>query len=150
MWNHIHPKIVLSEFSIEIRNYEDWIFVGKIIERLDFMLQESEDYKSLRDILARGNDDREKQIFFKSLFNTWWIKNFSGSKWVNPISALTLWLTSRKYKLAYELFKWIWKYIPITRETLKQIWKLIQLIESPSLLRLRLDLLDPYKNYYCK
>lgn len=71
MCTHIHPKVVFSEFAIEIRNYDDTLFVGFIIETLDLILAGSDDYKSLRDILGRKNDDREKQVFFKTLFQTW-------------------------------------------------------------------------------
>ena len=148
MCNHIHPNIVFSEFAIEIRNYDDIMFVGFIIETLDLILAGSDDYKSLRDILGRKNDDREKQVFFKTLFQTWWFKNFSGTKCINPISSLTLCLTSRKYKLAFELLLWICKKISLTKDNMIQLWNLVQLIESPTFMRLRVDLLDPHKNYY--
>ena len=64
----------------------------------------------------------EKSKYFLNLFSTLGDSRiFSGSKCINPISALTLCLTSRKYKLSFRLFHCIIKYMPITRDTLKQI-----------------------------
>lgn len=71
MCSQIEPKIVFSKFAIELRKFDDYTFVGFMIETLDLILAGSENYKSLRDILRRDHSDEEKKKFFKVLFETW-------------------------------------------------------------------------------
>lgn len=148
MWQYIDPKVVFSEFATELKVFDDYTFVGFMVETLDLILAGSEEYKTLRDILNKRGFDEEKQTFFNTLFQTWWFKNYSAPQIKNPISALTLWLTSRKYKLAYKFLLCIWSNIEFVHDDLIQICNIVQLIESPTFLTLRLDLLDPVKNYY--
>ena len=61
MCSQIEPKVVFSEFAIEIRKFKDCMFVGFMVETLDLILAGSDTYKQLRDILARSDEDEEKQ-----------------------------------------------------------------------------------------
>lgn len=65
-----------------------------------------------------------------------------------PISAITLCLLAKKYKLAYTLLLHICRGITFNKDHLIQLCNIVQLIESPTLLPLRLELLDPHNNYY--
>ena len=103
MCSQLDPKVVFSEFAIELKKFNDFTFVGFMIETLDLILAGSDTFKCLRDILGRSSSDPEKQKFFRTLFQTWCFKNFSAPKCINPISVITLCLIARKYKLAYEI-----------------------------------------------
>ena len=112
-----------------------------MIEILDLILAGAPVYKPLRDILSRNeqSDDEEKNEFFRDLFETWCY---------NPLSTLNLCFLAKKYKLAYNLLLCIGNRITFDKEKLVQLCNIVQLIESPAFLELRIDLLDPGKNYY--
>jgi hypothetical protein len=71
MCKYIEPKLVFSEFAHELKKLNDYTFVGFMIEALDLILAGSDTYKCLRDILRRDHADKEKEKFFKTLFETW-------------------------------------------------------------------------------
>ena len=77
--------------------------------------------------------------FFRTLFETWCF---------DPLSTINLWFLAKNYKLAYHLLLCIGSRISLDNEKLVQLWNIINLIESPGFLELRIDLLDPGKNYY--
>lgn len=139
MCSNIDQKLVFSEFAIEIRRFDEFEFVGFMINILDLILAGAPVYKPLRDILSKDNDDDEKKEFFRTLFETWCF---------NPLSTLNLWFLSKNYKLAYHLLLCIGKRISFDQGRIVQLWNIIQLIESPAFLEVRIDLLDPGKNYY--
>ena len=71
MCKYIDPQIVFSEFAKELKKFNDYTFVGFMIETLDLILAGSDNYKSLRAILRRPHSNSEKSKFFKTLFETW-------------------------------------------------------------------------------
>mmetsp|Transcript_16568 Transcript_16568/g.19176 ORF Transcript_16568/g.19176 Transcript_16568/m.19176 type:complete len:95 (+) Transcript_16568:1197-1481(+) len=71
MCSNIDQKLVFSEFAIEIRRFDQYDFVAFMIEILDLILAGAPIYKPLRDILSRGDEDDEKESFFRTLFETW-------------------------------------------------------------------------------
>lgn len=104
-----------------------------MIERLTLVISASPFYKTLRGILM-GKVKPEyvstkEELFFK-LFKTWSY---------NPISTLTLCLLSKNYKLAYNLIP---RFTMIEMDTPKLIalGSLVQLIESPGFLNMRIQL----------
>lgn len=78
MCSNIDQKLVFSEFAIEIRKFDQYDFVAFMIEILDLIFAV---YKPLRDILSRQSGDKEKEEFFRTLFETWCF---------NPLSTLNL------------------------------------------------------------
>ena len=139
MCSNIDQKLVYSEFAIEIRKFKEYDFVAYMIEILDLILAGAPVYKPLRDILSMQSDNAEKEDLFRTLFESWWY---------NPLSTLNLCFLAKKYKLAYNLLLSIGSRMPFDKEKLVQLWNIVQLIESPTFLELRIDLLDPGKNYY--
>jgi len=71
MSSQIEPKVVFSEFALELKKINDFTFVGYMIETLDLILAGSDKFKVLRDILKRDHENSEKQKFFTTLFTTW-------------------------------------------------------------------------------
>lgn len=139
MCSNIDQKLVFSEFAIEIRKFNQYKFVAFMIEILDLILAGAPIYKPLRDILCKEDKNEEDKEFFRTLFETWCF---------NPLSTLNLWFLAKKYKLAYKLLLWIGDRMNFDKDKLIQLWNIVQLIESPAFLELRIDLLDPGKNYY--
>jgi len=139
MCSNIDQKLVFSEFAIEIMKFNNYQFVSFMIEILDLILSGAPVYQPLRDILSKEKKEPEDKEFFTTLFNTWWF---------NPLSALNLCFLAKKYKLAYHLLLWIGDNMTFDKDKLIQLWNIVQLIESPAFLELRIDLLDPGKNYY--
>jgi len=139
MWSNIDQKLVFSEFAVEIRKFEQYDFISCMIEILDLILAGAPIYKPLRDILSKEEENEEDKAFFRTLFETWCF---------NPLSTLNLCFMAKKYKLAYQLLLWIGEKMTFDKDKLIQLWNIAQLIESPAFLELRIDLLDPGKNYY--
>lgn len=104
-----------------------------MIERLTLVISASPFYKTFRMILMGKCKpeylESKEELFFK-LFKTW---SF------NPISTLTLCLLSKNYKLAYNLLP---RFTLLEMDTTKLIalGSLVQLIESPGFINLRIEL----------
>lgn len=104
-----------------------------MIERLTLVIAASPFYKTLREILmgkVKPEYVQSKEELFFKLFKTW---SF------NPISTLTLCLLSKNYKLAYNLLP-RFTLIEMDTNNLIALGSLVQLIESPGFINLRLEL----------
>ena len=121
------------EFACKLENHPDLIFCQELIERLTLVIAASPYYKNLRGILMgkiKPEYAETKEELFFTLFKTWSY---------NPISTLTLCLLSRNYELAYRLIP---RFTQIEMDTPKLIalGSLVQLIESPGFINLRIEL----------
>merc|ERR1712113_1266902 len=88
--------------------------------------------QNLRDLVQSDNK------LFLSLYDAWCY---------DPISTLSLCLMSKMYELGAKLIVYFAN-VDITIGFLMQVDKLVTLIESPTFVHLRLELLEPYKNPY--
>lgn len=133
------------EFACKLENHWDLIFQQELIERLTLVIAASPQYKNLRAILmgkVQPEYASSKEELFFTLFKTWS---------TNPISTLTLCLLSRNYELAYRLIP---RFTQIEMDTPKLIalGSLVQLIESPGFIHLRIELTrqDQHTKYLLK
>merc|ERR1712113_268784 len=88
--------------------------------------------QNLRDLVQSDNK------LFLSLYDAWCY---------DPISTLSLCLMSKMYELGAKLIVYFAN-VDITIGFLMQVDKLVTLIESPTFVHLRLELLEPYRNPY--
>jgi vacuole morphology and inheritance protein 14 len=131
--NSIKPEKVFMEFATIFHDMTDLIFVQDMIETLTFAISSSPFYKALRGKLfgtVPTDFAKDREDLFTHLFNSWCI---------NPISTLTLCLLSQKYELAYNLLNHLSD--ELDSKKLIQLGTLVQLIESPSFVQLRLQLM---------
>ena len=130
----IKPEKVLMEFATIFHRINDLDFVYDMIETLTFGVAASPFYKILRmKLWGQMPTDfaKDKEDLFLHLFNSWCI---------NPVSTLTICLLSQKYELAYNL---IHKFTDeLEPRQLIQLGTLIQLIESPHFVKLRIQLMN--------
>lgn len=121
-------------------NNDDWEFNALMVQTLNLILLTSVELTPLRNRLKNclqstgqgGKVDEAGLSLFQSLYASWVH---------NPISTFSLCLLTQTYFLASELIIRIAQ-IDITVNYLMQIDKLIQLLESPIFLHLRLKLLE--------
>jgi vacuole morphology and inheritance protein 14 len=128
------------EFAGKLDTHHDLLFVSELIERLTFVIVASNSYSRLRSVLMGQTKTMEyaetkEQLFF-ALFKTWSY---------NPVSTLTLCLLTKNYELAYRLMP---RFTQIEMDTSKLIalGSLVQLIESPVFVNLRLELIRTDKH----
>merc|ERR1712228_100909 len=112
----------------------DFDFCSLMVQSLNIILltADSVHIQGLRDLVQ--NEDQ----LFLALFDAWCY---------DPISTLSLCLMSKMYELGAKLIVYFAN-VDITIGFLMQVDKLVTLIESPTFVHLRLELLEPYKNPY--
>lgn len=120
--------------SFEKLNLE---FVGNIVVTFNNILLTTLELLGLRTRLKnldfQKNDDWE---FFSTLFKSWCH---------SPVSALSICLLTSNYELAFLIIKCLGE-LEVTFQLLTQLDILIQLLETPIFLKLRLQLLEPDKH----
>ena len=129
-------------------------FIGKMVQTLNLILLSAAELHSLRTVLANTfvrtntttnksktnaavNDLQTKQIslsknVFPTLFHCWCH---------NPVSTFSLCLLAKEYDIAYALIR-KFSELEVTVGFLMQVDKLVQLLESPVFINLRIQLLD--------
>jgi len=109
-------------------------FCSLMVQSLNIILltADSVHIQGLRDLVQN-----EHQLFL-ALFDAWCY---------DPISTLSLCLMSKMYELGAKLIVYFAN-VDITIGFLMQVDKLVTLIESPTFVHLRLELLEPYRNPY--
>ncbi len=109
-------------------------FCSLMVQSLNIILltADSPHIQSLRDLVQS-----EEQLFL-ALFAAWCY---------DPISTLSLCLMSKMYELGAKLIVYFAN-VDMTIGFLMQVDKLVTLIESPTFVHLRLELLEPYRNPY--
>ncbi|QDS71893.1 hypothetical protein FKW77_010214 [Venturia effusa] len=111
---------------------EDVEFASIMIQNLNNNLLTAPELADLRKRL-RNLETRDGQTFFVALFRSWCH---------NAVATFSLCLLAQAYEQAYHLLQ-IFAELEMTVNTLIQIDKLVQLLESPVFTYLRLQLLEP-------
>ncbi|KAF2012158.1 ARM repeat-containing protein [Aaosphaeria arxii CBS 175.79] len=113
---------------------EDVEFSSIMVQNLNNNLITAPELADLRKRL-RSLDSRDGQSFFVTLFKSWCH---------NAVATFSLCLLAQAYEQAYHLLQ-IFADLEMTVNTLIQIDKLVQLLESPVFTYLRIQLLEPEK-----
>uniref|UniRef100_A0AAF5RWW6 Protein VAC14 homolog n=1 Tax=Wuchereria bancrofti TaxID=6293 RepID=A0AAF5RWW6_WUCBA len=117
--------------SVLLLNDSDTEFVSQMVALLNGILLTSSELFELRKQL-RTLESEACINLFESLYRTWAFQ---------PIALLGLCVLSQNYEHASILVRHLWK-VDVTVDVLIEIDRLVQLIESPILSYVRLDLLD--------
>ncbi|KAL7560656.1 hypothetical protein ACA910_001339 [Epithemia clementina (nom. ined.)] len=110
-------------------------FISTMVQTLNIILLTASELHELRSTLASSfqEESEEGRKVFVTLFHCWCH---------NPVSTLALCLLARAYDLSFALVKRFSEMGDISVGFLMQIDKLVQLLESPIFIHLRLQLLD--------
>ena len=110
-------------------------FISTMVQTLSIILLTASELHELRSTLASSfqEESEEGRKVFVTLFHCWCH---------NPVSTLALCLLARAYDLSFALVKRFSEMTDVTVGFLMQIDKLVQLLESPIFIHLRLQLLD--------
>ena len=110
-------------------------FISTMVQTLNIILLTASELHELRSTLASSfqEESEEGRKVFVTLFHCWCH---------NPVSTLALCLLARAYDLSFALVKRFSEMPDISVGFLMQIDKLVQLLESPIFIHLRLQLLD--------
>jgi vacuole morphology and inheritance protein 14 len=129
-----------EEGDPEVTEADRLEFIGTMVQTLNLILLTASELSDLRAMLAtaftklsggrQGDSDGVK--VFEELFRCWCH---------NPISTFSLCLLAQAYDLAFELIK-RFSEAEVTVGFLMQVDKLVQLLESPIYVHLRIQLLD--------
>lgn len=118
-------------------------FISTMVQTLNLILLSAAELHGLRTILGNtfkpekqaknsSSNNQTKQDVFPKLFHCWCH---------NPVSTFSLCLLARAYDIAYALIR-KFSELDVSVGFLLQVDKLVQLLESPIFLHLRLSLLD--------
>ncbi|KAL7075345.1 hypothetical protein ACQ4LE_005101 [Meloidogyne hapla] len=112
--------------------YIELEFIAKIVQMLNQILMTTSELFPLRQRL-RNPEQNDSTELFQNLYKCWCNQ---------PICLLSLYLLSQNYQSALELIPRL-SDIDLTMELLIEIDRIVQLIESPILAYVRMDLLHP-------
>ena len=133
-------KTLLQNFSQLLYEERNKDFCSKLIDVLSDLLFTDSGFEELRERLkyCLENQDQEAIEFFESTFKAW------SS---NAGAALTLSYLTQSFKLAYESLH-ILSRCKITIELMKQLARLVDLLDSPIFVHLRLQMLEQHRHPY--
>ena len=117
-----------SEFSLT--------FVSSMVQILNLVLLTALELHELRKLLKESfhhNASSKDKAVFISLFKCWCH---------NPVATISFCLLAQAYEVAFALIKKFEIELDVTVGFLMQVDKLVQLLESPAFVHLRLQLLD--------
>lgn len=126
--------LTLSEILL---HEEDFRFASTMVQTLNSILLTSTELFDLRKALNSLNTEESCSLFM-CLYQSWCH---------NPVATVSLCLLTQNYKHASGLLQ-LFGDLEVTLDFLTEIDKLVQLIESPIFINLRLQLLNPEKNQY--
>ncbi|KAK6463420.1 vacuolar protein 14 C-terminal Fig4p binding-domain-containing protein [Scheffersomyces coipomensis] len=130
---------IFKAFSEVLISVDDIEFLNSMIVTLNNILLTTQELSSFRKKLKNLDSYKpEDWSLFSSLFQSWCH---------NAPSALSLCLLTSNYELAYLIIKNISE-LEVTFQLLTQLDVLVQLLESPIFMKLRLQLLEPDKYPY--
>ncbi|KAG7194354.1 uncharacterized protein KQ657_004566 [Scheffersomyces spartinae] len=130
---------IYKAFSEALTNEEDMNFLKVMIDTLNRILLTTHELAHFRKKLKNLDPAKPDDLsLFSTLFQSW---SHSAS------SALSLCLLTSNYELAFLIIQNLSE-TEVDFELLTQLDILIQLLESPIFLKLRLQLLEPEKNPY--
>uniref|UniRef100_A0A0N4ZX00 Protein VAC14 homolog n=1 Tax=Parastrongyloides trichosuri TaxID=131310 RepID=A0A0N4ZX00_PARTI len=125
------PDHIYKSFSLLLVKDTNTDFISKMVSMLNIILNTTVECFELREKL-RNLDTEESVDLFLAIYRCWCYQ---------PINTLGLCLLSQNYSHAADIVKRLSK-IDMTVDLLVEIDRLIQLIESPILSHVRLDLLS--------
>ncbi|KAH7468583.1 Protein VAC14-like protein [Phytophthora ramorum] len=132
---------VLGTEAVYLDSQADCEFAAVMVQTLNLILLTANELEHLRDILRRSFQPRASEDdvqVFTALFRSWCH---------NPIAAFSLCLLAQSYSLSAALIS---KFADIDASVgfLMQIDKLVQLLESPIFIHMRLQLLEIQEDYH--
>ncbi|KAI9014394.1 vacuolar protein 14 C-terminal Fig4p binding-domain-containing protein [Phycomyces nitens] len=130
----LDPERIYITLADVLEKDEDLEFANIMVQNLNVILITSAELADLRKRL-RNLDTKDGQQLFISLYKSWCH---------SAVATLSLCLLAQAYEHAANMLQ-IFAELDITVNTLIQIDKLVQLIESPVFTYLRLQLLEPEK-----
>jgi len=132
--NFIKPEIIFIELSQILEKEEHTEFAYTMIQILNIILLTAPEVVDLKNSLKSLENEKSKE-FFITLYKSWCH---------NPAAAFSICLLSQVYELSSEL---VFKFaeLEVSVNLLVEIDKLVQLLESPIFMYLRLQLLEPEK-----
>lgn len=138
--NLINAEIIYKSLAaLLVEENHDLKFAYRLVQKLNEVLLTAKTLYSLRTKLRSINEEnnQEASSLFLVLYNAWCH---------SPIATLSICFLSNNYRLACEIVTYL-PQLDLTIDTLVEIDKLVQLIESPIFIAMRLKLLDT-DNYY--
>lgn len=123
---------IYRSISGQLLHEQDTSFISLIVEKLNFILLTSAELFDLRECIKNALQAPIGRDLFTTMFLSWCH---------NPVAVLSLCLLSQAYELASALVMEFSK-INMSVPLLIQIDKLVQLIESPVFVNMRLQLLE--------
>jgi len=117
-------------------------FISTMVQTLNLVLLTAPELYELRSLLKisfSAEASEEDRSVFVSLFECWCH---------NPVSTFSLCLMAQAYDVSYALINKFTTNVEITVGVLMQVDKLVQLLESPIFVHLRLQLLDVEAPYH--
>uniref|UniRef100_A0AAV1US65 Vacuolar protein 14 C-terminal Fig4-binding domain-containing protein n=1 Tax=Peronospora matthiolae TaxID=2874970 RepID=A0AAV1US65_9STRA len=132
---------VLGTEAVYLNSQADSEFAAVMVQTLNLILLTANELEHLRDVLRRSFQPRASEDdvkVFTALFRSWCH---------NPIAAFSLCLLAQSYTLSAALIS---KFADIDASVgfLMQIDKLVQLLESPIFIHMRLQLLEIQEDYH--
>ena len=129
----LSPEKVYRELSDIMSSHDDLEFVELMVQMLNLILLTADELEPMRTKLKGSlNGNEQDRRLFETVFNAWCH---------SPVSALSLCFLAQSYELASVMVTNFGD-AEITVGLLMQIDKLVQLLESPIFVHLRLQLLD--------
>ncbi|KAG9401018.1 hypothetical protein AC1031_009771 [Aphanomyces cochlioides] len=137
----LEAKSIYMVVATVLATHDDLDFVSLMVHTLNLILLTANELEQLRAILRRSFDakaSKEDVDVFTTIFKTWCH---------NPVSTFSLCLLAQSYELSSSLIQ---KFSEIDASVgfLMQIDKLVQLLESPIFIQLRLQLLETHAPYH--
>jgi vacuole morphology and inheritance protein 14 len=134
---HVSPERVLRRMASILETEPDLDFAAVMIDTLNLILLTAPELTSARRKL-RGLTEAGSGDFFTSLYGSWAH---------SPAALLSLCLLCGVYEHSAQLVA-LFADVPVTVGFLMQIDKLVQLLESPVFVHLRIQLLEPEAHSY--
>lgn len=135
----LNSEIIFTTLSEVLTTLDDLEFLNTMIVTLNNILLTSQELLPFRKKLKNLDSTKlEDWQLFASLFQSWCH---------NPPSAISLCLLTTNYELSFLIIKNLSE-LEITSQLLIQLDILVQLLELPIFMKLRLNLLEPERNPY--
>ncbi|KAF6027018.1 VAC14 [Bugula neritina] len=128
---------VYRTMSELLLNSQDFKFISVMVRNLNLILLTATELFDLRATLKSVSCEDESSLF-RCLYMSWCH---------NPVAVVSFCLLTQQYRLASQILQHFGE-IDITVELLTEVDKLVQLLESPIFIYLRLQLLEPNSNHY--
>ncbi|KAF0695654.1 Aste57867_13548 [Aphanomyces stellatus] len=144
----LDAKSIYMVVATVLSTYEDLDFVSLMVHTLNLILLTANELEQLRAVLRRSFDAKASKDdidVFTTLYKTWCH---------NPVSTFSLCLLAQSYELSSSLIVKLYPFATPVAEIdasvgfLMQIDKLVQLLESPIFIQLRLQLLETQAPYH--